>query len=232
MQNTTCFLHSLIAAAAISLAASTAFSANLNVSFEKSQGDNRMPPEYASCVTTEHARSAPGANKSPGISWSAGPKGTRSYALALVDPDVPADFSMFNKDGVIIRKDSTRVEFVHWLLADIPARINKLSEGADSGAPDPGGFALERTDHGKRGQNGAGGGSLKNGPHGDYMGACPPWNDERVHGYHLTVYALDVSQLDLPALFTRADVLTAMKGHVLATGTAVLFYSLNEKATK
>ncbi|MGZ2482589.1 phosphatidylethanolamine-binding protein (PEBP) family uncharacterized protein [Rhizobium pisi] len=26
---------------------------------------------------------------------------------------------------------------------------------------------------------------MKDGPNGGYMGACPPWNDERVHRYGL-----------------------------------------------
>ena len=36
-----------------------------------------------------------------------------------------------------------------------------------------------------------------------YDGPCPPWNDELVHHYHFTVYALSVKSLDLPAGFRR-----------------------------
>src|SRR5690606_20049736 len=56
-----------------------------------------------------------------------------------------------------------------------------------------------------------------------YDGPAPPWNDELVHRYRFTLYALDVERLPVEGAFTGADVLAAMKGHVLAeasiTGT-------------
>jgi phosphatidylethanolamine-binding protein (PEBP) family uncharacterized protein len=64
------------------------------------------------------------------------------------------------------------------------------------------------------------------------MGACPPWNDLRIHRYRITVYALDTDRLALPDAFTRADFLAAAKGHVLASGAAELTYTINAKATK
>jgi Raf kinase inhibitor-like YbhB/YbcL family protein len=230
MRDTT-HLLSAIAVTATLTAGGPAVAADLKVTVEKS-GGNILLPENASCVATADGKSAPGPNKSAALSWSKGPKGTRSYALTMVDPDVPADFSLFNRDDMIIRKTFKRIEFAHWVLADIPASLTKLPEGADGDGPPEAGLPLERTAHGRRGQNGAGGGSLKDGPHGGYMGACPPWNDERVHSYHVTVYALDVDRLDLPDLFTRADLLAAMKGHILASGREELFYTLNAKAKK
>jgi len=211
--------------------ATPALSADLKVTFAKSNGQTLLP-ENASCVSTGSDKSAPGPNKSPAVSWSKGPKGTRSYALTMVDPDVPADFSLFNKADKTIPKDFKRMEFVHWVLADIPATRTSLTEGMDGNGPSSSGLPLERTTYGRRGQNGAGGGNLKDGPHGGYMGACPPWNDERIHSYHVTVYALDVYQLNLPDIFTRADLLAAAKGHILASGSQELFYTLNAKAAK
>ena len=211
--------------------ATPALSADLKVTFAKSNGQTLLP-ENASCVSTGSDKSAPGPNKSPAVSWSKGPKGTRSYALTMVDPDVPADFSLFNKADKTIPKDFKRMEFVHWVLADIPPSRTSLAEGTDGSGPSANGLPLERTAYGRRGQNGAGGGNLKDGPHGGYMGACPPWNDERVHGYHVTVYALDVDRLNLPDLFTRADLIAAAKGHILASGSQELFYTLNAKAAK
>ncbi len=221
-------LNAFVIAAAI---ATPALSADLKVTFAKSNG-RMLLPENASCISTSSDKSAPGPNKSLAVSWSKGPKGTRSYALTMVDPDVPADFSLFNKADKPIPKDFKRMEFVHWVLADIPASRTSLAEGTDGNAPPPGGLPLERTAYGRRGQNGAGGGNLKDGPHGGYKGPCPPWNDARAHSYHVTVYALDVEQLKLPDLFTRADLLAAAKGHILASGSRELFYTLNAKAEK
>ena len=221
----------LITAIVIAAAATPALSADLKVTIEKSNG-RMLLPENASCISTPDDKSAPGPNKSLPLSWSKGPKGTRSYAVTMVDPDVPTDFSLFNKDDKAIPRDFKRMEFVHWVLADIPASRTTLAEGTDGDGLSASGLPLERTDHGRRGQNGAGGGNLKDGPHGGYMGACPPWNDERVHSYHVTVYALDVDRLNLPDLFTRADLLAAAKGHILASGSRELFYTLNAKAKK
>ncbi|CAN7211459.1 YbhB/YbcL family Raf kinase inhibitor-like protein [Rhizobium rhizogenes] len=230
MRHTSHLLGAIAIAAAVTTG-SPALAADLKVKFEKSDG-RMLLPENASCIATPNSKSAPGPNKSPALSWSKGPKGTRSYALTMVDPDVPGDFSLFNKDDTIIPRNFKRMEFVHWVLADIPASLTSLAEGADGDNSPAAGLPLERTDHGRRGQNGTGNGSLKNGPHGGYMGACPPWNDERVHGYHVTVYALDVDRLNLPDLFTRAGLLAAAKGHILASGSQELLYTLNAKAGK
>jgi phosphatidylethanolamine-binding protein (PEBP) family uncharacterized protein len=35
-----------------------------------------------------------------------------------------------------------------------------------------------------------------------YDGPCPPWNDERVHTYVFTLYALDIPRLPLEGRFT------------------------------
>lgn len=121
------------------------------------------------------------------------------------------------------------MEFTHWVLAVIPVSMTGIAEGADGDGLPQGGLPLQRTDHGRRGQNGFAA-FLKDGPYGGYMGACPPWNDERVHRYRITVYALDVEKLDLPNAFTRADLLAAAKGHIVSSGAAELRYTINAEA--
>jgi phosphatidylethanolamine-binding protein (PEBP) family uncharacterized protein len=56
---------------------------------------------------------------------------------------------------------------------------------------------------------------------------CPPWNDDVVHDYHFTVYALSVKSLDLPKDFDGAAALAAMKGKILAQGVVIGNYSQN-----
>jgi Raf kinase inhibitor-like YbhB/YbcL family protein len=84
--------------------------------------------------------------------------------------------------------------FWHWLTWDIPAGTRTLG-----GTPPPG--AVAGTD-----DAGATG----------YLGPCPPAGDIP-HRYVITVYALDVPSLDLPAA-TPATVTTfTMSSHITAT---------------
>ena len=58
-------------------------------------------------------------NVFPGLSWSAGPTGTKSYALIMQDPDAM-------RNGMAI---------LHWTLVNIPASVTKL-EPAMSAPPE------------------------------------------------------------------------------------------------
>lgn len=61
-------------------------------------------------------RDVGGANRSPELSWTEGPAGTKSYAITCWDPDAP-----------------TTVGFCHWIRFDIPTGRTSLDEGAGSG---------------------------------------------------------------------------------------------------
>ena len=50
------------------------------------------------------------------------------------------------------------------------------------------------------------------GNYGGYDGPCPPWNDERVHHYITTVYALDLDALGVGENFTLDEAKKAMEG--------------------
>ena len=54
-----------------------------------------------------------GENHSPGLTWTAGPEGTLSYAIVMHDPDAP-----------------TGVGFFHWIVVDISAVVTSLRENA------------------------------------------------------------------------------------------------------
>jgi Raf kinase inhibitor-like YbhB/YbcL family protein len=226
-------MHLKTIIATISLLAASAshtLAAGLKVTFEAADKGGTLRTENASCIAAG-GKAVPGSNRSPAISWSKGPATTRSYALTMTDPDVPVDLSLLNQDGVEIAKNLPRMTFTHWILADIPAGVTQLAEGVDGDGMPKGGLPLAKTAHGRRGQNGFAA-FLKDGPHGGYMGACPPWNDLRIHRYRVTVYALDIEQLTLPDVFSQADLMAAAKGHVVSSGATELTYTINAKATK
>jgi len=168
-----------------------------------------IDPDFCTCRADGHGGVKPGGNRSPSISWSGAPPGTQSFALIVVDRDVPADFSPANKPGRTIPADAERKAFYHWLLVDIPAGMSKLMENERIGV-------AGRNSMGDRskGMNG-------------YDGPCPPFNDERVHTYHFNVYALDVATLDLDPGFSGEEATVAIAGHILDQGETTARYTTN-----
>lgn len=170
---------------------------------------------------------------SPEVKWSAGPEGTRSYALLMVDPDVPSDLGLINKPGATIAADAPRIAIHHWVLADIPAALTSLAKGAESDGLKPRGKPIGDTPHGRRGANVYTGFLAGNpdmaGTYGGYDGPCPPVNDERPHHYAVRVFALDTPTLGLTGAFDGPALEAAIKGHVLAEGQAVATYALNPR---
>jgi Raf kinase inhibitor-like YbhB/YbcL family protein len=171
-------------------------------------------------------------NLNPHLARSGAPHDTRSFVLTCIDGDVPSKPDDVNQAGRTVPADLPRVEFVHWLMADVPAECGELGAGSCSdgvvahGKRDPVGPPGS-----KQGLNGytdwfAGDADMQ----GDYLGydgPCPPWNDSIAHRYVFSVYALDVPTLGLDDGFTLADLRGAMDGHVLAEAAWTGAYSLN-----
>jgi Raf kinase inhibitor-like YbhB/YbcL family protein len=81
-----------------------------------------------------------GGNTSPALSWKAAPKGTRSFALTLYDPDAPTGSGWW-----------------HWVIYNIPASAHSLAANAGDPASGqaPKGSVQSRTDYGTPGFGGA-----------------------------------------------------------------------------
>jgi Raf kinase inhibitor-like YbhB/YbcL family protein len=112
------------------------------------------------------------------------PPGAKSLVLIADDPDAPGGL------------------FTHWLVWNIPAQTNAISEG---NAP-----------KGVQGANDFG----KSG----YRGPCPP---PGTHRYSFKIFALD-RELDVSGGAKRNQVDAAMKGHVIAQGELVGHYARKE----
>jgi Raf kinase inhibitor-like YbhB/YbcL family protein len=203
----------------------------LTVTVERISKGKAVPADNAFCVPAAQGHVTLGPNKSPRISWSAGPPKTQSYAIIVVDTDVPSVATDVNKEGRTISAKLKRVKFYHWVLVDIPSSVTSLDAAADSEGVTPHGKPPGPAKAGVRGINSytdwfASDDSMK-GNYAGYDGPCPPWNDTRRHHYHFTVYALDVPTLGLSGTFGAPDALKAMRRHVLAKGAAVGVYALN-----
>lgn len=80
-----------------------------------------------------------GDNRSPQLSWSGEPAGTKSFAVTCYDPDAP-----------------TGSGFWHWVVVNIPADVHELAlDAGNAKSPKlPAGALQTRTDFGVPGYNG------------------------------------------------------------------------------
>lgn len=138
-----------------------------------------------------------GADLSPPLTWTEGPRNTESFALIVDDPDAPGG------------------TFVHWVLYNIPPSVMHLDEG-ESDEPMLDNGATQGTN------------DFKNLGWG---GPCPP---DGTHHYFFKLYALD-EMLNLKEGATKGQLLSAMKGHILAeaqTGATYQRSDIRERLLK
>lgn len=88
--------------------------------------------------------------------------------------------------------------WVHWVVFNIPSDARGLPEGTTAAKGLPAGAKQGMNDFRKK----------------DYGGPCPPGG---THRYYFKVYALD-TMLQLKEGSTKAELLKAMEGHILAQG--------------
>ena len=97
--------------------------------------------------------------------------------------------------------------FWHWVVTNIPATVTELPEGAgdENGAGLPAGALQYRNDAGSA----------------RFLGAAPPAGHGE-HRYFITVYAVDVEDLGVPAGASPAFVGFNLFGHTLGRATMVV----------
>ncbi|QNI07418.1 YbhB/YbcL family Raf kinase inhibitor-like protein [Mycobacterium kubicae] len=139
---------------------------------------------------------AGGQDASPQLRWSDFPEETRSFAVSVYDPDAP-----------------TLSGFWHWAVANLPADVTELPEGAGDGSDLPGGALTLRNDAGLR----------------RYVGAAPP-PGHGVHRYYVTVTAVDVDKLDLDESATPAYLGFNLFQHAVARAVIVGTYEQQSSA--
>ena len=143
-----------------------------------------------------------------------------------------------NQAGREIPADLPRVDFFHWLLADVPASARAIAEGAFSN-----GFIAAR--QAGSGGHGAGLRGARQGINdftgwfagnpalaGDYFGYDGPFRrgtTRSIHHYVFTLYALSVARAPVEGRFGGAELRKAIDGHVLAEAMHSGTYTLNRR---
>lgn len=191
-----------------------------------------IPAMNSLCDIAEEGHVSFAANKSPHLEWGDAPEGTRSFAILVIDVDVPTAPDDVNQEGREVPSDLSRTDFSHWVIVDVPSNVTSVAEGEYSdGVTERGKEGL--SDGPREGVNDYTGWFADDedmaGTYKGYDGPCPPWNDSIVHKYGFTVYALDVERLDVDGDFTAADVEQAMEGHVLDRASLWGTYTLNPR---
>ena len=193
---------------------------------------DKIPGEFSFCTPDPAHHVCLGKNLNPHLAWSDAPAGTQSFAIICHDPDVPSVGTDVNQEGRTVPAALPRVDFFHWVLIDLPATINSIAEGEFSSNVTPRGKPGPQSLHGSRqGVNNytdwfADDHDMRGDYYG-YDGPCPPWNDEIIHHYIFTVYALDTERLSLDGKFGGPDVRAALQGHILAEASLSGTYTLN-----
>lgn len=194
-----------------------------------------IPAEFAfGKIGSQSEPIALSANRNPHFAWSQAPIETQSFALVCIDVDAPSVGDDVNQPGREVPAELARVDFVHWLLIDIPDTCHEIAAGscADGvtahGKQHPAGPARSRqgkNDYTSWFSNDA---SMA-GTYLGYDGPCPPFNDARPHNYHFRLYALNTAHLKVPPAFDWAQMQWAMQGHVLDQLDIVGTYTLNPR---
>ena len=138
---------------------------------------------------------ADGRNISPPIMWSDLPASTKELALICEDPVAP-----------------TPQPFVHWVVYKIPPTAKGLPEGMPIDDTTPLPAELKGTIQGLSGFR-----------RPIWRGPAPP-KPGVTHRYHFIVYALD-TELEAKPGMSKAQLLEAMKGHVIGQGQLVATYT-------
>jgi Raf kinase inhibitor-like YbhB/YbcL family protein len=142
-----------------------------------------------------------GQNISPALNWTGAPKGTQSFAVMVYDPDAPTGSGWW-----------------HWIVYDIdpsafsgglPADLAGLLTRIETPNPTP---KFGRNDYGTE----------------SYGGPCPPVGD-KPHRYEFTVFALPVTQLELPTNPSAALIGYNLRAKALGTAHFTAMYGRQER---
>ena len=199
----------------------------------------RIPSRYAAGRIDTPEGVTFSENLSPHLAWSELPAATRSLALICHDFDVPSRGDDVNQAGREVPADLPRIDFFHWVLADLPGRgrgpgrgpVQSRLQAARQERPGGDRFGLRRR-RGKASTTTPAGSPPTPAMAGDYFGydgPFPPWNDSLVHHYVFTLYALGVARAPVEGRFGGAELRRRSTRYVLGEATHSGTYTLNRR---
>jgi Raf kinase inhibitor-like YbhB/YbcL family protein len=167
-------------------------------------GRGQQPPPFAmmstsmadgSFLAVRYTCTAGPAAVSPDLHWMNAPRDTASYVLIVHDMEP--------------RPRKGLDDILHWMVWNIAPSATQLPEAIPSDTQQlPDGSMQTNGNPGQGGNMG-------------YRPPCPPAGPS--HHYAFELFALD-QKLDVPGTATRADVLKAMDGHILAHAALIAPY--------
>jgi Raf kinase inhibitor-like YbhB/YbcL family protein len=112
----------------LSAVAVSTYAANFKLSSPEIKANSSIPKSFEF-----NGFGCSGLNKSPALKWSGAPKGTKSFAVTVYDPDAPTGSGWW-----------------HWMVINIPAEVNELAAGAGdlNSTTLPSGAVQNRIDYG------------------------------------------------------------------------------------
>ncbi len=167
-------------------------------------GGRQQPPPFTvtsnamtdgSFFAVKYTCTAGPAAVSPDLHWTNAPRDTASFVL------IAHDMEPRPRKGVD--------DILHWMVWNIPASATQLPEAIPNNTAQlPDGSTQTNGNPGQGGNTG-------------YRPPCPPAGPS--HHYAFEVFAVD-QKLNLPESATRADVLKAIDGHILAHAALIVPY--------
>src|ERR1700693_3888799 len=152
-------------------------------------------PAFAHGGEIPELHTCEGEDVSPALEFAGVPQGAKSLALVVHDPDAPDPAA-------------PRMDWVHWVLYDLPPGCKGLAEGV-AGSALPAGTRQGLNDWKRTG----------------YGGPCPPIGR---HRYYLVLFALDAVLGDLGTP-PRQKLERAFSGHLLAKAELMGTYERRKK---
>ncbi|MEO0845737.1 MAG: YbhB/YbcL family Raf kinase inhibitor-like protein [Cyanobacteria bacterium J06648_1] len=199
------------------------------------QDGSKIPEEFAFGKYHPETHIQLSGNRNPHLAWSDLPQDTRSLVLIVCDPDVPSKPDNVNQEGKTVPVSLPRTDFYHWVLVDLAPNVSAIEAGQFSDRVTPRGkqdsiSALKTRQGINSYREWFAEDAEMSGDYYGYDGLCPPWNDEIVHRYHFTLYAIDLERCPVEGKFTAPDVLKAIETNILEQVTLTGTYSINPEA--